>query len=128
MVARWTWRRGLAADRSTRGRADELGVLGKRAAFVARRQRRPSLLAAFEVRVDVERALGDVQRDPVAVADELENAVKTVNAQLARHETIKRFALLEHDFSVEDGLLTASLKPRRREIEKRYADVLDGLY
>ncbi|GAA3640904.1 AMP-dependent synthetase/ligase [Lentzea roselyniae] len=59
---------------------------------------------------------------------EVENAVKVVNAQLARHETIKRFAVLEQDFSVEDGLLTASLKPRRREIEKRYADVLDSLY
>jgi long-chain acyl-CoA synthetase len=62
------------------------------------------------------------------VEAEVENAVKIVNAQLARHETIKRFAVLEQDFSVEDGLLTASLKPRRREIEKRYADVLDGLY
>jgi long-chain acyl-CoA synthetase len=60
--------------------------------------------------------------------EEVENAIKTVNAQLARHETVKRFALLEHDFSVEDGLLTASLKPRRREIEKRYAKVLDSLY
>ncbi|MFS8099554.1 long-chain fatty acid--CoA ligase [Lentzea alba] len=59
---------------------------------------------------------------------EVSQAIKSVNAQLARHETIKRFAVLEHDFSVEDGLLTASLKPRRREIEKRYADVLDGLY
>jgi long-chain acyl-CoA synthetase len=59
---------------------------------------------------------------------EVEHAIKTVNAQLARHETIKRFAVLEHDFSVEDGLLTASMKPRRREIEKRYAEVLDSLY
>lgn len=59
---------------------------------------------------------------------EVDSAIKSVNAQLARHETIKRFAVLEKDFSVEDGLLTASLKPRRREIEKRYADVLDGLY
>ncbi|MFD9706226.1 AMP-dependent synthetase/ligase [Lentzea sp. NPDC059081] len=59
---------------------------------------------------------------------EVGKAVESVNAQLARHETIKRFAVLENDFSVEDGLLTASLKPRRREIEKRYADVLDSLY
>lgn len=59
---------------------------------------------------------------------EVEHAIKTVNAQLARHETIKRFAVLDQDFSVEDGLLTASLKPRRREIEKRYAEVLDSLY
>lgn len=59
---------------------------------------------------------------------EVSSAIKAVNAQLARHETIKRFAVLEHDFSVEDGLLTTSLKPRRREIEKRYAETLDGLY
>jgi long-chain acyl-CoA synthetase len=59
---------------------------------------------------------------------EVARAVEAVNAQLARHETIKRFAVLEEDLSVEDGLLTASLKPRRREIEKRYASVLDGLY
>ncbi|MCX2949340.1 AMP-dependent synthetase/ligase [Lentzea sp. NEAU-D7] len=59
---------------------------------------------------------------------EVGDAIKTVNAQLARHETIKRFAVLEQDFSVEEGLLTASLKPRRREIERRYADVLNGLY
>lgn len=59
---------------------------------------------------------------------EVSRAVEIVNEQLARHETIKRFAVLEKDFSVEDGLLTASLKPRRREIERRYQDVLDGLY
>ncbi|SDH04565.1 long-chain acyl-CoA synthetase [Lentzea fradiae] len=59
---------------------------------------------------------------------EVRAAVDSVNAQLARHETVKRFAVLDRDFSVEDGLLTASLKPRRREIEKRYKDVLDSLY
>ena len=59
---------------------------------------------------------------------EVDSAIESVNAQLARHETIKRFAVLENDFSVEDGLLTASLKPRRREIEKRYEDLLDSLY
>ncbi|MEU7479736.1 AMP-dependent synthetase/ligase [Lentzea sp. NPDC042327] len=63
--------------------------------------------------------------DPEA---EIGRAVEVVNAQLPRHATIKRFAVLEEDFSVEDGLLTASLKPRRREIEKRYASTLDGLY
>ncbi|TWP50920.1 long-chain fatty acid--CoA ligase [Lentzea tibetensis] len=75
-----------------------------------------------------------VTLDPDTVSSEVDtqaevrHAVDTVNATLARHETIKKFAVLQHDFSVEDGLLTASLKPRRREIEKRYAEVLDGLY
>lgn len=77
------------------------------------------------VTLDPDTASGLAKADAEA---EVENVIKTVNAQLARHETIKRFAVLEHDFSVEDGLLTASLKPRRREIEKRYTDVLDSLY
>jgi long-chain acyl-CoA synthetase len=70
----------------------------------------------------------DTAKGLTSADEEVETAIKTVNAQLARHETIKRFAVLERDFSVEDGLLTASLKPRRREIEKRYAEVLDSLY
>ncbi|MBB5959169.1 long-chain acyl-CoA synthetase [Saccharothrix tamanrassetensis] len=59
---------------------------------------------------------------------EVGSAVKAVNDTLARHETIKKFAVLDHDFTVEDGTLTASLKMRRREIENRYRDVLDRLY
>ncbi|GAA1350989.1 AMP-dependent synthetase/ligase [Saccharothrix algeriensis] len=59
---------------------------------------------------------------------EVRHAVDAANAHLARHETIKKFAVLDKDFSVEDGTLTASMKMRRREIETRYRDVLDGLY
>nr|BFE49533.1 hypothetical protein GCM10017745_29600 [Saccharothrix mutabilis subsp. capreolus] len=59
---------------------------------------------------------------------EVGSAVQAANAKLARHETIKKFAVLDKDFTVEDGTLTASLKMRRREIENRYRSVLDGLY
>ena len=59
---------------------------------------------------------------------EVGRAVEAANAKLARHETIKKFAVLPKDFSIDDGTLTASLKMRRKEIEGRYKDVLDGLY
>ncbi|WP_309116436.1 AMP-dependent synthetase/ligase [Saccharothrix sp.] len=59
---------------------------------------------------------------------EVAGAVEAANAKLARHETIKKFAVLDKDFTVEDGTLTASMKMRRREIENRYRSVLDGLY
>lgn len=55
-------------------------------------------------------------------------AVEQVNAGLASYETIKRFAILPGDFSVEGGELTPSLKVRRRLVEDRYREVLDGLY
>ena len=47
---------------------------------------------------------------------------------LARFETPKKVALLEHDFSVERGELTPTLKVKRRVIDKTYRDVIDRLY
>ncbi|KOV86375.1 AMP-dependent synthetase [Nocardia sp. NRRL S-836] len=83
--------------------------------------RRKYCVALVTLDPDTSAGLSDVQA-------EVGRAVEQVNGQLARHEQLKRFAVLEHDFSVEDALLTTSLKPRRREIEKRYESVLDGLY
>ncbi|HEV7992303.1 MAG TPA: long-chain fatty acid--CoA ligase [Gemmatimonadaceae bacterium] len=47
---------------------------------------------------------------------------------LAKFETPKKLALLEHDFSVERGELTPTLKVKRRVIDKTYRDVIDRLY
>jgi long-chain acyl-CoA synthetase len=47
---------------------------------------------------------------------------------LAKFETPKKVALLEHDFSIERGELTPTLKVKRRVIDKTYQDVIDRLY
>ena len=47
---------------------------------------------------------------------------------LASFETPKRIALLDREFSFESGELTPLLKPKRRVIDRAYADVIDGLY
>ena len=49
-------------------------------------------------------------------------------AGLARFETPKKMALLEHDFSIERGELTPTLKVKRRAIDKAYRAVIDALY
>ncbi len=54
--------------------------------------------------------------------------VEEVNDQLARWEQIKRFALIGERFTVEGGELTPTLKLRRAVIERKYADVIEGLY
>jgi long-chain acyl-CoA synthetase len=43
-------------------------------------------------------------------------------------EKVRAFALLDRDFTIEDGTLTHTLKIRRREIAERYADLIDQLY
>jgi len=47
---------------------------------------------------------------------------------LARHETPKKIALIEHDFSVERGELTPTLKVKRRVIDRDYTALIDALY
>jgi len=47
---------------------------------------------------------------------------------LAKFEVPKRVILLEHDFTIESGELTPTLKVKRRVVEKRYKDVVDRAY
>jgi long-chain acyl-CoA synthetase len=57
-----------------------------------------------------------------------EAAVARVNEGLARHEQVKRFALLPRDFTQEGGELTPTLKVRRRHCQELYAAEIDALY
>jgi len=50
------------------------------------------------------------------------------NQELPKYESIKRFAILDNDFSIENGELTPTLKVKRKIINERYKDVLDKLY
>ena len=54
--------------------------------------------------------------------------VETVNVDLAQVETIKRFGLLEKELDPEDGELTATLKVKRRAIERAFAEQIEELY
>jgi len=47
---------------------------------------------------------------------------------LAKFEKPKKVALLEHDFSIERGELTPTLKVKRRVVDKSYKSVIDKLY
>ncbi len=58
----------------------------------------------------------------------IEKEVAQVNSRLAQYETIKKFALLDHDFTFDGGQLTHTLKLKRRVIAERYAQMIDELY
>jgi len=58
----------------------------------------------------------------------IEKEVKMQLAGLASYETPKKVALLEHDFSVERGELTPTLKVKRRVIDQTYKPLIDSLY
>ena len=51
-----------------------------------------------------------------------------VNKTLAKYETVKQFAILPKDLTVDAGELTPSLKVKRKVVEKKYAGLLDKMY
>ncbi len=65
---------------------------------------------------------------PEAVRDLVQRRVDAVNDTLASFETIKRFRLFDEPLSVEAGMLTASLKVRRKAVYERFRAELEGLY
>lgn len=54
--------------------------------------------------------------------------IETLQQDLAHYEQIKRFVLLPHPFTMENGELTNTLKVRRRVVYEHYAEVIDQLY
>jgi long-chain acyl-CoA synthetase len=59
---------------------------------------------------------------------EAARAVAAVNAHLASFETIKKFWVGDDALTVEAGLLTSSLKLRRKAVYERYRDRFEALY
>ena len=54
--------------------------------------------------------------------------VEGLNADLAQFERLKKIILVADTFSAEDGILTASMKLRRRAVEDRYRHQIEKLY
>jgi long-chain acyl-CoA synthetase len=65
--------------------------------------------------------------DP-AVRTLYENIVENVNENLARFEKLKKVLVIPDEFSAENETLTASMKLRRRAVEKCYAKEIEGMY
>ncbi|MFI7415986.1 AMP-dependent synthetase/ligase [Nonomuraea sp. NPDC049684] len=99
--------------------------------------RRNYVTALVTLDMDVVRPWAEAESlpaDPEALCghprmrEEVDKAIRQVNADQASYATVKKFAILAGDFTVETGELTPSLKIRRKAVEERHADVLDGFY
>ncbi|HEY7530790.1 MAG TPA: long-chain fatty acid--CoA ligase [Gemmatimonadota bacterium] len=66
-------------------------------------------------------------RDPRVLAL-YEGVLREVNASLAAHEKVRRFALLAEPFTIDSGELTPTLKVKRSVVEARYRSRIDAMY
>jgi long-chain acyl-CoA synthetase len=72
-------------------------------------------------------ALASFARDP-RVLEEVQRAVDAANQRLARAEQVKRFVVLQTEWTAESEELTPTLKLKRRVIHGKYAAEIDDLY
>ncbi|MFB7346008.1 AMP-dependent synthetase/ligase [Streptomyces hydrogenans] len=70
---------------------------------------------------------GELVRDP-DLETEIRRGVVAANTLVSQAESIRTFRILAHPFSEEHGLLTPSLKLKRKAIERAYAAEVEALY
>ncbi|MEA2489861.1 MAG: long-chain acyl-CoA synthetase [Acidobacteriota bacterium] len=58
----------------------------------------------------------------------IQEEIDRFNKNLDRQEKIRRFALLSRDFTIDDDEITPSLKVKRKNIDKKYKQVIDELF
>src|SRR5205807_1789422 len=63
-----------------------------------------------------------------AVRARVQEAIDKLNATLPSYETIKRFTILDRDFSQETGELTPTLKVKRKAATQKFKTQIDAMY
>jgi long-subunit acyl-CoA synthetase (AMP-forming) len=123
------------APQHLEGKLKQIAAVSQAVAIGDRRPYVAALLTLDPARVAAEagkagspaRTPEEAARCPVFRAH-VERQVEAINGSLARYETIKKFALLPKELSVEAGELTPTLKLKRRVILERHKDAIEGLY
>ena len=71
--------------------------------------------------------IASMTNDPDLVA-EIQKAVDEANKAVSNAEAIKKFTILQEDWTEEGGQLTPSMKLKRNVVMKEYASEVDALY
>lgn len=63
----------------------------------------------------------EASKDPKVKKIILEGLEKANQKAISRAQNVQNFFILPEDFSVENGLLTPTMKLKRKEVSKKYA-------
>ena len=73
-------------------------------------------------------ALIILSNDSNASNDDIQNYINEINDNLTQPEKIKKFQIINEPFSIENNLMTPTMKVRRHEVEKKYSEVINQLF
>ncbi len=71
--------------------------------------------------------LGDLTKNP-QVSQLIMSEIDKYTSGFKSYERPRKLALVPEDFTTENGMLTPSMKVKRREVVSKYAKLLEGLY
>ncbi|NLS10271.1 long-chain fatty acid--CoA ligase [Nesterenkonia sp. MY13] len=77
--------------------------------------------------IDPNTPVSELIENPM-IREHIQSVVDKANTTVSRAESIRSFKLLDKDFTIESGHLTPSMKIRRADVMKDYADEVDKLY
>ena len=72
-------------------------------------------------------SLKDAAANP-KVREEVQRAIDIANKSVSRAESIRKFTVLTDDFTIENDLLTPSMKVKRGKVLDRYRSEIEALY
>jgi long-chain acyl-CoA synthetase len=87
--------------------------------------RRPYLVALVSVSQEVITAEG---LSPEMVEERIAAAVERANKPHARYEQVKKFHVIDGEFSIESGEMTPTMKLKRGAILSKHADAIEAMY
>ena len=58
----------------------------------------------------------------------IKNIIDKVNKNLSVIEQVRKFILIDHEFTIENSMMTPSMKVRRFKVKEKYKDNLEKLY
>ena len=60
--------------------------------------------------------------------EKINNVIEKINKRLSLLEKIKRIKLIDESFSIENGLMTPTMKVKRKKVTEKYKNLLEKLY
>ena len=82
------------------------------------------LASSLGIQIDKDDELASNPR----ILDEIRSRVHALTEKLPTQEQVKDFRTLMEEFTIDNGLLTPTLKVRRRAVEKMFKDRIDDMY